>query len=411
MTVKTENPALKWEKAGWVFLFIFVASDLLSISIAQIAAAGMGVAWIGRWIKSGQSPDLSPIKWPLAAFIASSLIAAIFSLNPEESIRDSKDLLHIVIFFSAYDLFNRDIKKIGTAFRVMAAIGAGIAVFGLFQASERGVDISNRISGFNDMYMTYAGLLMLALITGMAVLLFEFRKWRDSWIPVALAFMTAAILLSLTRNALIGLLAGSIVLVALRKPVALAAIPVIVAIAIAITPQVARDRVFSIFDLQNETNKERIYLWTAGIKIIRDNPLLGVGQNSFPLVYPNYRHPDVKEPTISHLHNNFMEIAAERGLIGLLCWMSVWIGALWIMSRSWWKNRPDGGACVLGMAAGIGGITAFVSAGMFEYNFGDSEIQMLYYFILAAGMASAKSYALRAQRPSSLTGDNAQAEE
>ena len=118
MTTITENSSLNWEKAGWVFLFIFAASDLFSISIAQIAAAGMGVAWMGKWIKSGQSPDLSSLQWPLAAFVASSLIAAIFSLNPAESIRDSKDLLHIIIFFAALDLFRANTGRIATAFRI-----------------------------------------------------------------------------------------------------------------------------------------------------------------------------------------------------------------------------------------------------------------------------------------------------
>jgi len=391
VTTKIKNPAIKWEKAGTVFLLIFAASDLFSISIAQIAAAGMGVAWAGRWVTSGDRPDLSPLKWPLAAFVASSLISAIFSLNLVESIRDSKDLLHIIIFFSAYDFLSRDIKKIGTTFRLMTATGAGIAIIGLFQAFNRGLDINDRISGFNDIYMTYAGLLMLALIVGVAILLFEFKKWSDSWIAPALGLMISAVLLSLTRNALVGILAGSAVMVALRKPLALLAIPVIVIIAIAVTPKIARDRVYSIFDLQNVTNKERIYLWAAGMKIVRDYPVFGVGQNSFPIVYPKYRYPDVKEPNISHLHNNFMEIAVERGLVGLFCWMSVWIFALWIMIRSWRHARTDRGARILGASAGIGGITAFVCAGMFEYNFGDSEIQMLYYFLLAGGMASAKS--------------------
>ncbi|HEB70993.1 MAG TPA: hypothetical protein ENI77_00045 [Nitrospirae bacterium] len=404
MTTKKNNPVLKWEKAGWVFLLIFATSDLFSISIAQTAVVGMGITWIGRWVKSGESPDLSPVKWPLAAFVVSSLIAAIFSLNPVESFRDSKDLLQIIIFFSAYDLFSRDIKRIGTVFRVMTATGAGIAVFGLFQAFNRGLDINDRISGFNDIYMTYAGLLMLAIIVGAAVLLFEFKKWADSWIPVALGLMVAAVLLSLTRNALVGIVAGSVVMVALRKPVALAAIPALMAIAIAVTPRIASDRVYSIFDLQNETNKERIYLWSAGLKIIRDNPLFGVGQNSFPIVYPKYRNPNVKEPNISHLHNNFMEIAAERGLVGLFCWMSVWVFALWIMIRSWRQNRRDKKADILGTPAGIGGITAFVCAGVFEYNFGDSEIQMFYYFILAGGMASVKSCLSCAEESFSSTG-------
>jgi len=382
--------ASRFEQAGWVFVFLFAFSDLFSISIAQISAAGMCFCWGGRWYVTKEPPDFSPAKWPILAFVASSLVAAMLSMDVTESLKDSKDLLHIFIFLAAYDLFRRYPARIETAFRVVSASGGLIAVVGLGQALMRGVRIDNRISGFNDIYMTYAGLLMLATIMGLAVALFSFRKWKDAWIPAALGLMIFAILLSLTRNSWVGLVAGGTVLVALRKPAALFAGPVLVMVVVGLAPANVQDRIYSVFDIQNVSNRERIYLWKAGSKIIADFPVFGVGQNAFPLVYPKYRDPGVKEPNISHLHNNFLELAVERGLIGLACWMSMWSVALWSVGMFWIRSgKPMDPPVRVALAACLGSVTAFLCAGVFEYNFGDSEIQMLFYFVMAAGMGAA----------------------
>jgi len=179
------------------------------------------------------------------------------------------------------------------------------------------------------------------------------------------------------------------VVIALRKPLALVVIPVVAALAFVLSPPQVKDRIASVADPSNETNRERLLLWAAGLRIVSDYPVFGVGQNSFPLVYPEYRAPDVKEPNISHLHNNFIELAAERGLVGLFVWLWLWGAGLWVMMATWKKLRDDDGDRKAAVCAGAGAVVAFLAAGFFEYNFGDSEIQMLMYFTLAAGTAAA----------------------
>lgn len=371
-----------------MFLLIFAATDFVSISVAQIAAAGLGICWAGRWIASGEKPGFSALKWPIAAFVLSSAVSALASYNMMESIRDSKDLFHFLIFFVAYDHLARHPARIMTAVKAVVAGGAFAAVHGLGQAIARGVDIHNRISGFQGIYMTFAGLLMLGAIVALAASLFGRDGRSAGWLYAGAALMTAAIAASLTRNAMVGLFAGAFLLLVLRSTWAGAAAPILAAIAIALAPSHIQERALSVTDLHNETNKERLYLWSAGIRIAWDHPFFGVGQNSFPLVYPKYRHPDVKEPNISHLHNNVIEIAAERGGVGLLAWMSIWAVALWKMAVEWrryGRREPDAMA-----AMGLASITAFLTAGMFEYNFGAAVMQMMIYFLMAASLAAAR---------------------
>lgn len=382
------SPPEKWDRAGWVFLLIFAATDFVSISTAQIAAAGLGICWLGRWFSSGEKPDFSALKWPIALFAAMSGISALASYDVIESVRDSKDLFHFFIFFAAYDYLSRHPERIMTAVKTAVVGGTVAAIHGLGQAVVRGVEINNRISGFQSIYMTFAGLLMLGALSALAVALFGRQGKTAGWLYAASALMATAIAVSLTRNAMVGLFAGAFLLLALRSQWAGASAPIVAAIAIALAPSHIQERVLSVANLQNETNKERLYLWSAGIRIARDHPFFGVGQNSFPLVYPKYRHPDVKEPNISHLHNNVIEIAAERGGVGLLAWISIWAVALWKMASAW-RMRGRGELDAI-TAMGLSTVTAFLVAGMFEYNFGAAVMQMLIYFFMAASFAAVK---------------------
>jgi len=384
--VTGEGSAAFWEKWLWIFAAIFAVADFISISVAQISAGLMGVCWIAFHVKKGTRPDFSPLLIPMAAFTAISLLAAFFSMDAMESIKDSKDLTHVLIFFIVYDYLKRHREKINPAMTAVLAGGSIAAVYGLGQLFTRGIDIYNRISGFQDIYMTFAGLLMLAASVAFAAAVFGGSGRHRSAAAIAGAAMTFAVLISLTRNAVLGVGAATVVILILRKPVALLVLPAVLAAAIVLSPQQVSDRMKSIADPYNETNRERLYLWEAGIKIIKDHPVLGVGQNSFPKVYPQYRHPKVKEPNISHLHNNFLEIGAERGLIALAIWIWLWGAAAFFMIKGW--RETGEGAEKAALAAGLGALAAFIVAGLFEYNFGASVMQMMIYYILAVALAA-----------------------
>ena len=91
-----------------------------------------------------------------------------------------------------------------------------------------------------------------------------------------------------------------------------------------------------------------------------------------------------------HMHNNFLQIAAERGLPGLALW--IWFmlqlarEALAVLRSVRAGLEPDRDALVAASTA-LGAETALVVSGLFEYNFGDSEVLTLFLFIMAAPRA------------------------
>jgi O-antigen ligase len=103
------------------------------------------------------------------------------------------------------------------------------------------------------------------------------------------------------------------------------------------------------------------------------------------VVYPDYRvkYPEAVNELNPHLHNVPIQIAAERGLPAL----AVWLWFVVVAARDLWRQlRARIAPAVAG--AGLAALVAMVSAGMFEYNFGDSEFLMLFLGLLTLPFAA-----------------------
>jgi O-antigen ligase len=104
------------------------------------------------------------------------------------------------------------------------------------------------------------------------------------------------------------------------------------------------------------------------------------------VVYARYRDPLAVEPVNPHLHNVPMQIAAERGLPALAAWL-VFVGILAVdLLRLLRASRHRSVA-----AAGLAALVAMLTAGFFEYNFGDSEFLMLFLVLVTLPYAAARA--------------------
>jgi len=85
-----------------------------------------------------------------------------------------------------------------------------------------------------------------------------------------------------------------------------------------------------------------------------------------------------------HLHNNIIQIAAERGIVTLLAWLTFVVTAFVSLARLVKKKAKGLSAPAAGALAAL---AAFIAAGFFEYNFGDSEVSTLLLFIITIPFA------------------------
>lgn len=88
-----------------------------------------------------------------------------------------------------------------------------------------------------------------------------------------------------------------------------------------------------------------------------------------------------------HLHNNLMNLAVERGAFALAAWIWFWIGYFVLAIRRLRHARAGPFVARFRMVSGLAVAAGFLSAGMFEYNFGDSEVVMTAFLALALPFA------------------------
>src|SRR5262249_7470946 len=161
---------------------------------------------------------------------------------------------------------------------------------GLSQSFTYGVNF--RVRGTMDSKMTFAGLLMLVELMAVAQVLFQTHRRQLVWMIPALLFITAALLMTQTRSAWCGLIAGCCVSFGLHRKMLLLAIPLGVLAVLLLVPQTIKIRALSIADRQNITAQERLSMWSSGVRIIRDYPWTGVGMGAMARTYAHYREPD-----------------------------------------------------------------------------------------------------------------------
>jgi O-antigen ligase len=232
-------------------------------------------------------------------------------------------------------------------------------------------------------YMTYSGLLMLVICAAAARLIFG-RRGR-TWPALVMPALVVALALTLGRSAWIGASVAIALLLALKDLRLTVLLPVFIAILFAISPGTVTRRVMSIFDVQEPTNQDRLAMIEIGARIVHDHPLTGVGPNMIPHVYEQYR-PDYAINRVNpHLHNVPLQIAAERGLPALAIWLWFVVSLLAAHARLF-RTHAD----KVPAAAGLAAVAAMLAAGLFEYNFGDSEFLMLFLVLVTLPFAAAR---------------------
>jgi len=150
-----------------------------------------------------------------------------------------------------------------------------------------------------------------------------------------------------------------------------------------IIPQQYKSRTASIFDSEHKSNKTRLIMWEVGLKMIKDNPVTGVGEaDKFEKVYELYKKIDPDNPSEgTHLHNNFLMIAVTYGIPAFLVFIGIFAFIFWKQIK-YYKitNLRFQKLLILGC---ILNSIAFQIAGVFDYNYRDQKIIPLMIFTLA----------------------------
>jgi len=313
------------------------------------------------------TPSFHILYVPLAMYGIVSTLSALLAERHIHTFGEAALWGKMLLFLAALILFRNVPRSRFAVMNMFFVFGIFSAGYGLVQYIARygRHDLEHRISGQTAHVMTLSGLLLPAALV---FLMLWLHSMRNIVLIIGVVMTHLALLLTYTRSAWLGWIVAVAVLLILKWPKALAwAVPVGI-LAISFAPLPFFSRMISSFDVKQSSNLDRIRMAEAGVEIIKDYPLLGVGPANVKEIYPLYRKHDAPRFRIPHLHNNVIQLWAERGVLALVAYLFFQFLFLRECARGW--NGSAARFAEVGVAVAV----ALASAGMFEFNFGDTEV-------------------------------------
>jgi O-antigen ligase len=245
--------------------------------------------------------------------------------------------------------------------RVVVVTGAMLSLYGVLQyfkldplmsaqaylAGEGAFQIVRPPGTFGhaDYFATW---LVFVVFAGVATGLCDRDDWMRTaaWVTVAGAILAA--LLTGTRAALLGLAAGSVILVAYRtvprKRLVIAAMAGVALLGIlAVSPAGTRLRARVHWSGDDLRGGARLLIWRDSLKLAMNQPLTGLGPETFSLRFPQYESEDLARayPDFYHEspHNILIDELTAKGVPGLLLFLAFVLVAIFPAPISQGDNR------------------------------------------------------------------------
>ncbi|HKH48274.1 MAG TPA: O-antigen ligase family protein [Thermoanaerobaculia bacterium] len=366
----------------WLFSGHLLTLFGIALSNILLALTLLTAPWTlrGRRLSWAELAPMAPLLVPLGVYALWLVGSIVASFDPATSVSGLRELFTLSALLVA-PLFVRGERDVRRLVDALVVIGALLAGTGLAQYLVGYGGIDRRIRGPFSHYMTFSGLLLICDLLLIASMILGAR--RQAWRWVALLVINTALLGSLTRSAWVGLGLTLTLYLLLRTPRwLLAYVPAAIVFAMLAPPRVL-ERVSSITDLRDRSNYDRLCMLEAGAAMVAERPWFGMGPEMVERRYAIYRPASAPRYEVPHLHNSFLQLAAERGLPELAAYLALLAGAAVVSWRRYVREGGDAGPRADLYVGMLLALLAFNLAGLFENNWGDTEVQRSALFLLA----------------------------
>lgn len=398
-----------------------------NLAVIQAGVIVAGIALV-LWPLAGLRLRLSPVVFAMLLWIGAVLVSnAVNGLWwSEAQIRLERmwRLLALVVLLQVpIDL----VKYRGKFFA--AAVAVGIAAVGVaFWQHRSGLDFmfptrdmrewyiassdTYRASGFFDHPLTFAGVTTIFGVFAIALGLHA-KSWRWS-ARIAVVAVGAVLLVGLlpatSRGYLVVAAAamGALVLTLPYRWLALGGTALLFAVIVVAGRTDVQSRFGDNFvrleietglPLQQDVNltlnlaeSDRAARWHFGAQTVAAYPLFGVGHH-FPRYWNAFStraDPWAKARRHLfrgyHLHNTYLHVAVETGLVGLLAFLSIFVFLFRELIVTAIRSTTAGPGHAGWPMAGAIALIAFLLGGLFEFNFDDTEVQLALWFLLGLAL-------------------------
>jgi O-antigen ligase len=380
-----------------------VVSMLFSIAVSEILV-GLGLLAL---LVSRQKLRFPPILLPITVFFALTLISLAFSADPKGGIPDIRKFF---LYYAVPLILYSTLRTLpGVRALLLAATGVMTlsALWSLVQFGEKVEEahtlgrplytfyVGSRLTGFTSHWMVLGGQEMTIVLLAAAWLFFSGERRFRGWIVAAVSIILLSLLVGETRIIWFGTFCGGVYLVWLWRRWWVLALPLPILAVVLLNPFELRERVISVFHSHGDTdsNQFRYVVLREGLEIIKKHPWLGLGPEQIKAleVSGDYQHwipADVARPLptgwYGHLHNLYVQLAAERGIPAALAmvWLLLRIVVDFLRGARRARANPDARAILYGCVAMVIGA---VAVGLSEYNLGESGVLTPFLGVVVCG--------------------------
>jgi O-antigen ligase len=346
-------------RGGLLFLFAFSvlafgAVEVWSGSILEIGASVLFVGWAAlAFLDDRVEVYWNPLNWPLLGLFGIGLTQLLLRATPY-SFLTRVELLklaaYLLIFFLSTQVF-RERRELTTLIWFLIFLCFSVSLLGIVQhfASEAKIYGFVTLTAGGDPFGPFvnrnhfAGFVELTLPAGLALMIF--RGLRRDMIPLVgllTIIPVGAMIFSGSRGGIVSFgfeLAVLALLARFRKApqgTQLAALTIVGFAALALVTWLGAGKAierFSVLHPGDVTLSRRASMVRGAAHIFFDHPIKGAGLGSLVAVYPRYETL-YDGNVVDHVHNDYMELLAEMGILGGLCGFAF----LWILFREAYTN-------------------------------------------------------------------------
>jgi len=349
------------------------------ITLIALASFLITKTWQGdfHWIKT-------PLDKPIILLLALCAISFAFSLHRPTSFQALILLLnYLVIFYLTIHTFRtrRDILHL---IYVIIGVAFFLALFGLFKYFGTNpfpwweyTDIPQSTHRLASTYGNpdhLAGFMEMALPLLLGLLLLGYTRGQTTLFLYITCMVLAALILTLSRGAWIGIAAGLIFMGAClfldrffhrkRLLIGITATTILALFIILSTTPVV-ERIIETTEKDTESNLySRILGWQGTIDMIREYPLAGTGPGTYSYAVTKYQPPGLTlHRTMAH--NDYLHFIGETGVAAIAVFV---IGAIAVFSKGLKKIRNQSRLVRGTTLGGLGALTAIIFHSFFDFN-------------------------------------------
>lgn len=380
-------------------------SASMALTLATLAAIALELPRQARERRLG--PDDPVVRWTLA-FALWAVVSMLFADHRETATQAVGRLAAMMLLVP---LIVRVVQTVAQArLMVLALVAATLftsavlvadSLLGVRLLSNEGAAVNAawegiaRSAGASDYNPTTAAI-MIAAGTVMALVLFLEWPYFRLFTGAAAALGLAASVLSYARSAALCILAVGVLLAWRHRarrgfPLAMAGLLALAAAALPLVPETYWDRLATLTDFSSDyTLWRRLGYNLIGLDLVAADPLLGAGPGGFHFHYVDqeYRYIPGRTMFARHLHNMYLGVAAETGLVGLALFLAT-LGSGLLRLRKLAGRPGDSGDGAFAAALWLGAL-AYLLGSLFMPH------QYAKFTWILAGLAGALARAMRA---------------